>query len=132
MPLAIQQNTPRTFVCSAGNRRLSKNDPTITSTVPTSNEGMKVVDRNANLQSSVFLKLSHSNRAHRNTPPTFRTAPIGNIHVDALTPPPFDGNNVHRFDNCCNQAWLLKNSCFAKTADISETVNADQIGDRRL
>ena len=34
--------------------------------------------------------------------------------------------------NCRNQAWLLKNSCFAKTVEILGVVNAQQIGDRRL
>ena len=45
---------------AVGNRRLSKNDPIITNTVPTSSEGMKVADRAANSQSCESIRLARA------------------------------------------------------------------------
>ena len=104
MPLVSQQSAPLTLVWATSNRCLSKNEPTIASTVPTSSEGINTLDSTANSQSCEFSKLCLSNRAYRNTPPMLKIAPIGNTHLNSLNRPPNDGNNLHRFDNCRKQA----------------------------
>jgi hypothetical protein len=104
MALTIQQSSPRVLAWPRGNRCLSKNEPIITMTVPTSSEEMKVADKAPNSRSCVFSKLCFSDKAARNTPPTFKIAPIGNSHLDTLNPPPSGGNSVYRFDGCCKQA----------------------------
>jgi hypothetical protein len=60
---ACEQKDPRTLVWAIANRRLSKNEPTIASTVPTSSEGMNVADRSAYSTSCVLSKLCFSNTA---------------------------------------------------------------------
>jgi hypothetical protein len=82
MPLVIQQSTPRIRAWAMGNRRLSKNEPTITNAMPTSS--MEIADR---AQTCVFSKLCLPNKAYRNTPPALRIAPIGNAHLDTLNLP---------------------------------------------
>ncbi len=37
-----------------------------------------------------------------------------------------------KMDDECNGEWVLKNSCFVKTAEIWGIVNVHQIGDCRL
>jgi hypothetical protein len=83
-PLAAQQSNPLVLDSVTGNRFLSINEPAIANTVPKSSARKNDPDKISYPKPSVLPKLRCSTRAHRNTPPTVRIAPVAKTQFHAF------------------------------------------------